>query len=352
MKGRILSPEDADEWDETLASVEDVDVFHRLEHLNVLAEAGEEPRLFRYGDDENFVAYSFLKRTVNGLDFVDEGDLDATYYDLITGEYAGPAYRAESVDSAELLRSFRSAFETYCGDHNVVAEFGRLHPFVNSEESSVEVMDARTGKDIVYVDLRKDEDQIFTEMQKSKQKQVRSARDDLTVEISEDWPIFKEMYDATMARVDAKERYLYEDSFFERLFSELQDYSVMFIAYKDDQPVSGMIALLGERYIHSYLSCSYGDYLDLHGNVLLKYETIEYGKETGRAICNFGGGIEGSNTVFQFKKEFSETTAPFYTYRHVHDEQAYEAINDLKRAEVGAEAFEEIDFFPRYRGPS
>jgi len=352
MNSEVLSPTDRGKWRELLSSVGNFDVYYTLNHLHVIGERCETPRLFRYGTEEDFVVYPFLKRKINDLPFVDEGDLDATYYDLITSEYAGPLCRCEHVSVDRLLAEFREAFERYSRDNNVVCEFGRLHPFINSEEPFIEALDATYRKDIVYVDLSKDEERIRAEMRKSKRRQLEKSTDALSVEVSEDWQVFKDMYHATMARAGAEERYWYDEAFFERIFSELDDQSLLLIAYKGDQPVSGLIALTGERFIHSYLSGSYQEYLDLYGNVLLKYETIRRGMESGRDVCNFGGGVDGSDGVYKFKKEFSETTAPFYTYQDVFDEETYDLINQLKKIEVGSDVFDKISFFPRYRGPA
>jgi hypothetical protein len=352
MISKTLRRSEGAEWDAMLDAVGDSDVFHTLHHLNVILEEGEAPRLFYYGNETDYVIYPYLKRPVNDLEFIDDGDLDETYYDVITGEYAGPLCRAESLEREQLLAEFREEFRRHCGEHNIVSEFGRLHPFINSEEPFVGILDAQSSKDVVYVDLRKDEDQIFNEMDKSKQKQVTEARETLSVETTRDWRTFKEMYDATMDRADAGDRYRYDEEFFETLFSEHASNSVLFIACHDGQPVSGLIALTGDRFVHTYLSGSFEEYLDLNGNVLLKYETIEYGLNTGREICNFGGGVDGSDGVFRFKQEFSETTTPFLTYRHIHDEDAYETLNTLKEAAIGPKAFESVGFFPRYRGPS
>jgi hypothetical protein len=352
MNSRILTIEDANEWRSLLSAARDTDVFHRPQYHKLNADKGEEPRLFVAENDSGFIAYPFLKRTINTLDFVGEEDLADTYSDLVTSEYAGPVTNIDAEDLISHLRSFRNQFETYCSNNNIVAEFGRLHPFINSDNPFIETFEAQPSKDIVYVDLQKDEDQIFNEIDSSKQRQIKQARDELRIEVSTDWNTFKEMYDATMERVDAKKRYLYEDAFVEQLVTGFGEESILLLAYRDDQPVSGMIAVRSDKYIHSYLSCSYKEYLDLYGNVLLKYEVINQGKESGCQICNFGGGVDGAEGVFRFKKEFSETTAPFYTYRHTHDKDTYGMLSKLKQETIGTEKFERINFFPAYRGPA
>src|SRR5699024_844546 len=75
------------------------------------------------------------------------------YYDIITPYgYGGPII-LECSNQKELLKEYEQAFQKYCEDNNIVAEFVRFHPIIRNAQSFQTIYNTEYIRDTVGTNL-------------------------------------------------------------------------------------------------------------------------------------------------------------------------------------------------------
>ena len=80
------------------------------------------------------------------------------------------------------------------------------------------------------------------------------------------------------------------------------------------QTIAAALFLYKNDSVHYFLGTSDIDFLYLRPNNMLFYEAIFSAKQEVYRIFNLGGSHYAGDSLFQFKKSFSNSTADFYTY--------------------------------------
>lgn len=366
----LLSTEGAEKkvWKEKLAVFSPHDVFYTPEYLMAFEQcpAGEtktnfggKAHLFVYGDEDDFILHPFFKRDLEDLPFyayVPQAQKPS--YDVASPYgYAGPAARVTHPNvEGTLWKGFLDEFHKFCIENNVVSEFVRLNPFLKNNEPISNITDGvkETGT-VVYVDLTVSEDVLWKNLKKSNRNCITRARHE-NVEISrtkksEDVERFYKIYNESMDRRNAKKMYYFPREFYDSLFDSLKENVNLFVAKSEGEIISASLFIGEGDFIHYFLSGTSPETLSLGSNNLLLYEALLWAKGQGYKLFNLGGGYQAGDSLFRFKFTFSKTTATFYTYRKVHDEQKYQALcaaRDKYDKSIGKNLIES-DYFPKYR---
>ena len=371
----ILSTQgnDRKRWQEYVEALPDEkrDVYFLPDYAALYEGITYEPAfLFRYGDQENGAMMVAVMRSVSELPFHGSNETQdgPAYFDISTPYgYGGPViHGTDPAQETDLFRGFRDSFHAHCVENNIVTEFLRLHPLMQNHEPFGDAKELYRKNSTVWIDLRQTEDAIFQGMRKDHRKNVgKAARKGVEIVHAEidtqNLKEFHRLYTASMERLNALPMYFFPFDFIKEAAGNLKGNISCFLAMCDGTAISAHLVLHSGIYIHNFLSGSDSENWNLKPDVLMTYEVAKWAKEQGYSYFHLGGGhAVQDDSLFHFKSGFSPNHAPYYMYRQIHNEQAYETLCqtkiDFERATVSSE--DEVqekdpvlaDYFPAYRG--
>lgn len=274
-------------------------------------------KLFIYNEGDRIVIYPFLMNEIKGYGLRDK------YYDIQTAYgYGGPITNCYE---EKFLERFERNFIDYCKENNIIAEFIRFHPLINNERIFKENIEILHNRLTVYLDLKKDLDIIWeNEITSQNRNKIRKARRaGLQIKRSNDYEIFKEIYEETMKKVNADGYYYFKNEYYEELINS--NNTMLLNVEKDGLVVASAIFMIYGDYFHYHLSGSRKDYLKYAPNNILLWEAIKIAYDYGCKYFHFGGGLKDleDDSLFKFKKNFSKNISNFYIGKRVHNPQVY-----------------------------
>jgi Acetyltransferase (GNAT) domain len=152
---------------------------------------------------------------------------------------------------------------------------------------------------------------------------------------------FVSVYDQTMRRAGASERYLFGREYFDRILASEGAWLAL-VREPDGGVAAGSIAVESDGFLHYYLSGTADESLRDSPMKNLVATLVEFA--WGRDLpLNLGGGIEPGDRLEEFKRGFANRRETWRTSEIVSDPEAY------RRLSAGIEA---EGFFPAYRSRS
>jgi hypothetical protein len=149
---------------------------------------------------------------------------------------------------------------------------------------------------------------------------------------------FARVYEQTMMRAGAGERYFFGGEYFERILAH--NGSWLFLAREPGGEVAaGSIAVQSDGMLHYYLSGTGDDHVRASPMKNIVSAMVDFSEAEGLPL-NLGGGLEPGDRLEEFKRGFANREEPFRTHEIVCDRDAY------ARLSAGAAGG---DFFPAYR---
>jgi Acetyltransferase (GNAT) domain len=150
---------------------------------------------------------------------------------------------------------------------------------------------------------------------------------------------FVAVYEQTMSRAGAEERYFFDDRYFAAILAF--EGSSLFLALEPGgQVAAGSIAVRSDGMLHYYLSGSGDRFLSDSPMKNVVAAIIDFAAELGLPL-NLGGGVQPGDPLEEFKRGFANSTERFHTSEIVCNRELYE------RLAGGGDAG---GFFPAYRG--
>ncbi len=329
----VLREVAAAEWDGLLVQLGCADPYLLRPYVeSACAIEPGEPAFLHVSAPSGDVVLACIVRAIPGSDL----------HDVITPYgYGGPV----GVGSSPPAQRFYEQYGYWCAGRGVVSTFIRFHPlFANHRAAGPDVHADYSNPTIGW---RLDGD-LLAGMHGKHRNAVRKAmRAGVVVEAVEsptDLDPFVSLYELTMRRQEAPDRYLFPASYWARL-SGLGARLVRFDAVSGGAVVASALCMVGDRWLHYHLGATHDRARDLGASNLLLYEAALWGQARGLETFHLGGGAGGRESLFAFKRRFSpDGTLEFWTGKAVHDEDAYRRLSG--RAETDYEAF-----FPIYRVP-
>lgn len=313
--------------------------------------------LFCIKTQAGLALHTFLRRPINNLPFFSSLNINKELFDIITPEYSGPVISCPEKVKKDMQEVLWSEFNRFCLDQNMIAEFGRLNPYYNTDQEFLNFIHAQANRKIIYVDLRISDKEHWAGFSKGNKSSIKKAeKQGITIKRSaskSDIDAFYRVYAQTMKRNQAAEFYYFSPEFFYDLFEQLKGNISLFHAVYKDTVVAASVFLHAGDYIHYYFSGSDSDFLELCPNNLLIFEALGWAKKEGYKIMSLGGGYHnsGQDSLFKFKASFSDRRIDFCTYKRIHDQAFYhelvKAYADFNKRETGT--LENESFFPFYR---
>ncbi|WP_046174496.1 GNAT family N-acetyltransferase [Domibacillus indicus] len=348
----LLTVENRDGWNKLVKACETPDVFFLADYLALYEQRGEgSARLFVYEESsENFALYPYLLREIP------EAVQGKSYFDIVTPYgYGGPLYSHSSLQKdGGFVQRFRKAFSQYCQSEGIVSEFVRFHPYLNNDKGLEEYMLITPVGDIVYNNLEIPEEQIWENIASSKKRRIKKAKkndvDVLFVDgkdiTPEDVTTFHSIYTETMDKKNASPFYYFSRSFFQSYFRVLAPCVTLAYAVHSGRIISVNLILAGGEFATIHLSASLKEFLPLCPNCYLRYECILWAKKKGYRFIDHGGGKEKGDSLFAYKRQFSNSLTEYKVGKKIHLDHIYEALS--ARLPIDREG-EQAAFFPEYR---
>jgi len=274
------------------------------------------------------IDYRFYKRPIPGTDHCD-----------ITSVYGYGGIVALSEDAKPI--SFYDQFHLWCREYGVVSEFVRIHPFYQFHNAMM-ILHFATGNncyqrsgEIAYIDLTQTEDEIWKGFDKGCRSAIKKAEKMSPVSvgpmIGDSFPVW---YHRTMDRLNASDAYYFTSRFW-GILKSMETYHIKTLT------AAALFFFHGD-FATYFLSAS--DKSQPGAMNLILWTAIKEAKRRGCRIFNLGGGLHDGDSLSSFKRSFTPTTKPFYTYRRIHNPKVYEELCRAKGIEADS-----VGFFPAYR---
>lgn len=234
--------------------------------------------------------------------------------------YGGPIATTQNPDFLGLAWD---AFNTWCHQHRILAEFVRFHPLIKNEAyfQGQVIEDRQT----VWVDLSNETFHAnYARRAKSNLKKAQSSEARIS------WPsqdeflsVFPTFYREAMKNIGAMDFYLFSDRYFESLITTNQ---VELITAKiGKEVVAGAIFLISGNFAEYHLSASSHRGKEIEANTWILHSAFEKARMHGVQQFHLGGGMNSNpnHPLLFFKSSFSKERARFSIGKRVHQEQAY-----------------------------
>lgn len=321
-----------------------MDIYFKEEYANLYKEIEKgEVENFCFESELGKVVFIYIKREII---------LDNTkYYDIITPYgYGGPLIQNCTYENRDKLISlFWEKFLEYAFLNKIICSFVRFHPIEKNHEYCRNIMVLERISSTVCINL-KSEEQIWNDISSKCRNIIRkSIKNNVLVQEDENLKLindFQKLYYDTMKKNKADEYYFFKKEFFKKLKSLEKKEITHFYALHGDKIVSSILVLMGDEYLHYYLSANSQEGYLLNANSLLLYEIAKFGLKNGYKYFHLGGGYGGDDSsLFKFKSSFHKNhTLSFYIGKKIFNQQIYNrlcqkmGINDKN-----------INYFPAYR---
>ena len=265
-----------------------------------------------------------MKNSVNELGYC----LDSDYYD-IQGAYGYNGVVTNCKDS-DFMADFWKAFDAYCHEEHIIAEFMRFHPVMKNYEQGMGHFNMIHDRQTVYLDLTQSEEDIFAGFDKGTRQHVRKAAK--TIEIrpaertEESVEIFNRIYRENMEHVNSIPYLFFNLQHFRNMFK--QGNIEFFIAWQGETPIACYSGLVSNFYYGNYLRASLTEYNRTGVNTLMYWSMIQSAKAHGCHYVHFGGGTSGDpeNSLLKYKMNFSKTLSEFWIGKKVHNPDIYNKV--------------------------
>jgi len=345
----LLTLSESEQWDSIVKSFEDYDIYYLSGYIKAFEIHEEGEALLIYFNNGTTKAINVVMKidvsTYSGL----VGKIPSNkYYDLITPY----GYGGFIVDGDD-IEALKSEYEQFCESHNIVSEFVRFHPLLCNCEKVKNLYNITEIGKTVSMDLSS-KDLIWDNLSSSKKQNVRKA---LKSGVECKWgrskelfDRFKEMYEETMKNLNAGDYYFFGDDFFDSIYHELPDESIIFYAVYDGRIIGMDLQLLSNNKMHRHLVTSDMAYREYYAGSLMVYEAACWGYDNGYENFHLGGGVGcQEDSLYKFKKSFCKTSdSSFRIGKKCYKKEVYNALVEIRKNSDN-EFDEKSDFFPLYK---
>lgn len=238
----------------------------------------------------------------------------------------------------------------------ICSGFFRMHPLLNAGVQSLFPPDLFTDNgETVAMDLRPDENTIWSEVREGHQNTINKCRKAGLVvrmaSLSECLDEFLITYQQTMERVKAKPSYFFDREYFVAL-AGLPDRVHCAVAECEGVISAACIFFDCGGITQAHLGGTKTAFLSKSPFILLLYEAALAAKRRGSRFLHLGGGLGGADDMLlRFKAGFSRPHYRFATLRLITDEDCYRRLVEQRARElhVSPSSLLASAFFPAYR---
>lgn len=272
------------------------------------------------------------------------------YYDLTTPYgYGGPLIIIKTEDKEKINESLKEFFEKYKDyalRNNYICEFVRFHPIYKNWEFLHSIFNIEYLNNIAIINLNKDLEKIWQNIKKGHKYNIKkSIREGCKVEVINN-PLkkninnFIKIYYFVMDKNQASKKYYFPTEFINAHF-KLLNAILIEVKYKS-RTIGSSIFICGNKIVHYYLSGATHDFKGLYPSDLMLWEAIKWAKGNNFKILHLGGGRGENDSLFEFKKGFSDLIKPFRIGKLIFNANTYSKLSRINNKRPS-------HYFPEYR---
>ncbi|WP_316820087.1 GNAT family N-acetyltransferase [Pedobacter gandavensis] len=328
------------EWTAYVNAAAEYDFYHTWLYHS-LDQSGD-PFLFVYEDDQNYIAFPLLKRTISQTSFC---DLSSVY------GYSGPISNRKFQDIDDTFKDdFMFSFLEFLHIEQNVSVFSRLHPLFNQHLLFEKSGGVHENGKTVAIDLSTSIEHQRKKYRRNTLKSIQRAwKLGYTIRTSnnrEDIDQFYEIYTDNMERIEASEGYFFSREYFLNLVgNEDFDCRLILVSMKEEV-VCGMIVTFTQGIIQGHLVGTKKAHLINSPAKFLVDEITLIGRNEGMKYLHLGGGVGFKmDTLFNWKAGFSDLYLEYKSWRYVANSLVYHSLVNKRKIDNAIN----IDFFPLYR---
>lgn len=285
-----------------------------------------EAKTFNFSNNNEYFSFNYIKRDIAH----EINTLEAnSYFDFITPFDYGAFFYTDK----NILEDALEAFENHCNEEKIISGFFRFNPLLEQDFSKIgNFLEVIRLQEHIYIDLQTDFKSFFSNRKKRNIKRAKRLNFNFIVDDNIDnfYPIYLE----SMQRVGANEYFMFNKEVLQSLLA----FGKIFSLQDENKTISSIFVIEEEHNVYYFLGGTQSDYLSTGVNSLLFELTSEYYK-TSKILFLIGGGAD---SLYQYKKEFSNKSTPFYIGKKIYNKEIYDML--AKKVEQ-----ENNSFFPAYR---
>lgn len=301
------------------------DVYYREEYVKLYKDENNLPLSVVCIDNDNILVMPFLRGEIRG------------YYDFETPYgYGGPLANTNDlawIDCA--LQTMNKCFK----ENNYVCGFIRFHPLLGNAYYCKDNMQVLFDRNTVTIDTSHSEEDIWANQIKSKNRNMirKAEKNGLVFDAEYDFASigeFIKLYNSTMSRLEADDFYFFNGDYYETFVNSIKDNGFLGTVRKDGNMICAAMFMFSDEYGHYHLEGSDREYSNLGANNYLLWKAACEMKKLGIKKFHLGGGTSPNqeDTLFKFKKVFSENLTEFFIGKEIFSVPAYNALcDDWKR---------------------
>ena len=323
------------------------DIYFKNEYFELFSKIYDvEPEGLFWEDKNIKIFWTHLIRKINKISYI-----NCDYKDIITPYgYGGPLICIKSKNQKGVQKSinnFMSNYKKYALENNYICEFIRFHPIFKNWKLFEKHFIVEYVNDVVAIDLTKNLESIKNNMSKTTRRYINKAQkefDEISIvenpsrkEIQD----FLSLYNETMKIQNASNKYYFSYDFINNHF----EIGSLLVYCKNTEGLIGSnaIFLRGKYIMHYHLGSTNYNFRSSPLRAVL-WKTITRAKEIGLKWFHFGGGRGKNDSLFDFKKGFSDQIFPFYTGKIIFNNKKYREL-----ASLNPNSTKNQEFFPFYR---
>ena len=204
-------------------------------------------------------------------------------------------------------------------------------------------------RDIVYVDLQTDYEEIKKQYSSSLKRNIKKAkRFGLKYKIqninSKSIEKFINLYNMTMQKNGAIDFYYFKKEYFENLF-KLKDIELHSVIY-NNKIINMIITFKNNNILYYHLGGTNSNYYSLNPNPFI-FDCIIQNNYKKVKYLYLGGGTTSNkdDSLLQFKQKFSKLTKPFYISGKIYNKKLYNKYISLWEEQSN----KDVKYFLKYR---
>ena len=324
------------------------EVFAHPEYANLFARGCDRAVCAIQENPRGMILLPLILRPLAAEPWVEK---DSPFLDAIAPYGFGGPFVSGQYD----MDAFARHFKEWAQNAGVVSAFFRLSPFAADISNMVDTVDVSGGNVIRsleegYDEIWRDYKQLVrTHVKKATQSGVTAEFD----EIGDSLPAFIRLYYRTMQRCHAAQQYYFSVDFFRKITTRLNGQYFLAKARYKEEVIASYLVLVSQDSIYYYLAGSNENFFYLRPNQFLTDAVFQWGIAHGKKWCVLGGGYEGYDGVFQYKKAFAPSgVVPFLVGKHIFYPSDYQEFCEKRKAhdlQNGLSWITNDSFFPAYR---
>jgi lipid II:glycine glycyltransferase (peptidoglycan interpeptide bridge formation enzyme) len=264
--------------------------------------------------------------------------------------YCGPI-SSISIDliPQHIIVAFRQELLQYFKRHDIVSAFSRLHPLFTSGQFFTDFGLVKDLNKTIAIDLNLTVDEQRKQFRKSNKSELNQLRRK-GYEVKEatskkEIDAFVAIYHETMARVDAKQHYFFDEDYFYSFIESTCFEAKLLVATFENKIIAGAIFTVTNKIMQYHLAGTTQDFIKVTPMKLIIDEARLLANVLGLHYLHLGGGVGGSDedSLFRFKRGFSNYECQYQVWQIIVDNDIYQQLVNKNNSH------DNTGFFPLYR---